>query len=86
MTEQPVTFKDICGEAFSKECPDAIADAQIFNYATGRENKKLVHYKCLYKNETSKNIVPLPDDRWDRGVRERAFLAESKIIRIKRCL
>ncbi len=45
----------------AKECPDAVADARIRNYASGRLNKKLVHYKCLQDDEISNvvNIIPM---------------------------
>lgn len=56
-----LTCANICGEGIMKECPDAVADAQIINHKSGRPNKKLVHFRCLYNNEISNvaNIVPL---------------------------
>ena len=55
------TCEEICGEEIMKECPDAVADTKIRNYASKRLNKKLVHYKCLYDNEIRnvENVVPL---------------------------
>lgn len=61
MPANNLTCAEICGEEIMRECPDAVADAHITNFASGRPNKKLVHLRCLYNNEISKvsNIVPL---------------------------
>lgn len=61
MPTEHLTCAKICGEQIAKECPNSVADAKITNYTTGRLNKKLVHYKCLYGDEIAnvKNIVPL---------------------------
>jgi hypothetical protein len=61
MESEHLTCAGICGEEVAKACPDAVADGKIKNYASGRLNKKLVHYKCLYNNEVHnvENIVPL---------------------------
>ena len=61
MPTKQLTCIKICGEQVAKECPDSVAETRIKNYTTGRLNKKFVHYKCLYSDETInvKTIVPL---------------------------
>jgi len=61
MEDEALTCVKICGEEVAKECSDAVAVAQIMNYASERLNKKLVHYRCLYGDEVPnvESIVPL---------------------------
>lgn len=52
--------RSICGTERAKKCMDAAALTGITNYRTGRKNKKLVHLKCLFDDEISEELEPIP--------------------------
>ncbi len=57
------TCVNICGEHGMRECPDAAIAAKVKNYASGRTIEKIVHLKCLYKDNIPhvelQKVVPL---------------------------
>ncbi|MEM3628882.1 MAG: hypothetical protein QXE06_05880 [Candidatus Bathyarchaeia archaeon] len=62
MEPQNLTCVNICGEDKVKECPDAAVSTEIMNFASNRTNKKIVHLKCLYKEDSGiqrGEVVPL---------------------------
>jgi hypothetical protein len=63
MQPKELTCVNICGKNEMRKCPDAVIAAKIKNYSSNRANRKIVHLKCLYKNEIPNDeiekIVPL---------------------------
>mgnify|MGYP007013838354 CR=1 FL=1 len=61
--KQNLTCLDLCGEERARRCLDAVVNARIKNYTTGRLNKKFVHHRCLYNDEVTRvkdaDIIPL---------------------------